>query len=204
MRITFLVDGFNLYHSIAEKRHLHKYKWLNLPEYLRQFLRSEETLEEVYYFSALCSWNEAKRSRHRLLIKALTNSGVHVVLGKFKERHKECRHCGRVFMAPEEKETDVNIAIYLFYLAFKDKYDTAIVVSGDTDLTPAIKLTKKNFPNKKIGVFFPPGRGRYTKEMKQICDFHKLLKEEYFNGFRYPDEIVLPEEKVLSVPSNWK
>ena len=40
----------------------------------------------------------------------------------------------------EEKETDVNIAIAMIKDAAQDVYDTAILVSGDTDLSTFVVL----------------------------------------------------------------
>jgi hypothetical protein len=50
--------------------------------------------------------------KHRRLIRALELNGVDIIYGKFKMRDKKCRSCGAVYKIPEEKQTDVNIAIY--------------------------------------------------------------------------------------------
>ena len=42
--------------------------------------------------------------------------------------------------------------------AFKNKYDAAILISGDSDLVPPIKAVHQNFPSKRVTVFFPPKR----------------------------------------------
>jgi hypothetical protein len=41
---------------------------------------------------------------------------------------------------PEEKGSDVNLATYLLFDAFRNRYDTAIVVSNDSDLAAPIRL----------------------------------------------------------------
>ncbi len=46
-----------------------------------------------------------------------------------------------------EKGVDVRIAVDMLVGAFEDRYDTAIVVSSDTDLIPAIKWIKKQGKN---------------------------------------------------------
>jgi uncharacterized LabA/DUF88 family protein len=51
---------------------------------------------------------------------------------------------------PGRKQTDVNIAIYLFEEAFKNHYDTSFILTADTDLAPAILSVKRNFPEKRI------------------------------------------------------
>jgi hypothetical protein len=47
--------------------------------------------------------------------------------------------------------------------AFDNKYDTAIIVTGDSDLVPALEAVKKLKPGKRFIAAFPPNR--YSKEM---------------------------------------
>jgi hypothetical protein len=39
-----------------------------------------------------------------------------------------------------------------------DQYDRAVIISGDTDLIPAIKAVRSTFPQKQIGVMIPIGK----------------------------------------------
>jgi len=55
----------------------------------------------------------------------------------------------------EEKETDVAIACKLLELFFLKKCDTIVLMSGDTDMVPALKTSKRLFPKKKIYIIFP-------------------------------------------------
>jgi uncharacterized LabA/DUF88 family protein len=59
------------------------------------------------------------------------------------------------FLKPEEKRTDVNMAIQIVEDGFKDKYDKAIIFTGDSDISPAITMIKKNFPNKQFVSVIP-------------------------------------------------
>lgn len=69
---------------------------------------------------------------------------MEVVLGKFKSKRLRCKvqgcqHPNKEYFSREEKETDVNIAIHLLTDAFNETFDTAFILSADTDLIPAIK-----------------------------------------------------------------
>src|SRR5258708_1133879 len=133
-----------------------KYKWLNLAELCQCYaIEKGDVVEAVLYFTALAYWNSGKVARHQRYIRALENEGVKVVYGEFKERQKRCLRCKQYFLTHEEKQTDVNIAVTLFQLAVDDKYDKAIVISGDTDVLPAVKLVQKTFPEKEVGVVIP-------------------------------------------------
>ncbi len=94
-------------------------------------------------------------------------------MGHFKEKDRECKNCHRRWIAHEEKETDVNIALWLLREAYKDNFDEAFILSRDSDLTPAIRMVATEFPNKSIKVISPPNAG-HSKEMAKIVGNKKL------------------------------
>lgn len=96
----------------------------------------------------------------------------------------------------------MNIAIKLFKLALQDRYDTAIIISGDSDLIPAIQEIKQTFPNKRFGVIIPISRR--ADNLKNACDFYMKLKEKHLRASRLENEIDLGNGKKLICPSNWQ
>ncbi len=157
-RIAFLVDGFNLYHSTLRLRRDTGCctKWLDLHSLCQSYLHlfgKDSTLISVQYFSALpyhlSSRAPGKISRHRKYLSCLNNSGVIVELGRFKEKQVFCTSCRTTFLKHEEKETDVSIAVSLLELLFTDVCDMAVIMSGDTDLSPAVKKESKTFSPKE-------------------------------------------------------
>jgi len=155
MKSMCYVDGFNLYHAIDDLG-LHHYKWVDLRNLCEVFCPAN--LSRVYYFSAIATWRQAESARHKEYIKALRSSGVICVLGKFKQKDRECFNCKRKWKDHEEKETDVNIALHILRDAFKDRFEKAIIISGDSDLAPAIRMVRGEFPRKRIKVIAPLGR----------------------------------------------
>lgn len=155
-RVVCFIDGFNLYHAIAKLKAPHL-KWVNLYSLSSVFVRPQsQYLVDVHYFSAYADWLPQQKSRHIQYVKALMASKVSPVMGKFKIKDRNCPSCHHRWNGHEEKETDVNIALALLDLAYKDKYDHAFLVSNDSDLTPAINMVRGNFPNKKITTIVPP------------------------------------------------
>jgi len=65
-RITFLIDGFNIYHSAIDVSNFLggvTTKWLNLHSLCHSYLQlfgKDARLEEIYYFSALATHLEHK------------------------------------------------------------------------------------------------------------------------------------------------
>ncbi len=123
-RVSFFVDGFNLYHSLC--RALRKYperpvKWLNLPSLFESMLYTLDghcEQEQVFYFTAyaehLSQKDPQKISRHKAYVRALTASGVKVVRNHFKRKDVWDSFNGIKVVSHEEKETDVAIATHQF------------------------------------------------------------------------------------------
>jgi len=201
-RVVFFVDGFNLYHSLDCIPSYHKYKWLNLDKLARCFVTSRDNVEKVFYFTTYSTWDSVKLVKHQLYVRALQFKDVEVVFGAFRYVDKICRICHKQYKTFEEKQTDVNIAIKLFQTAVQGFWDTAIIISGDSDLIPAIRAVKSTFPVKRIGLVIPIGRR--AEELKQVVDFHMKLKEKHLATSQFEDEITIDGGIKLTRPGTWK
>jgi uncharacterized LabA/DUF88 family protein len=201
-KVIFLIDGFNLYHAIAEDNRFRKYKWIGLSSLAEKFITKNDKIKDIYYFTALATWSIDKVNRHKIFIKAQELNGVKVIYGEFRKKDKYCNICKRTYQTFEEKKTDVNIAISLFQLAIKDEYDKAIIISGDSDLIPSIEAVKSTFPAKQIGVIIPIGRR--AELLKNTCDFYMKMKEKHLNASMLPDEIDIGDGKKIIRPEYWK
>ena len=73
------------------------------------------------------------------------------------------------YQAHEEKKTDINIAITLLVDAVADKFDTVLILSGDSDLAPVTTKLKELCPGKKIGIIVPQNQS--AMNLKQHADF---------------------------------
>ena len=200
-RIVVLVDGYNLYHSIDDNPFYHKYKWLDIMTLAKRIVPNSYSMQDLYYFTSLMKWKPDKMKRHIVFIRALETTGVKVIYGEFKLRDRLCTNCNKEYQGHEEKQTDVNLAISLFSLAIEDRYDTALVVTGDSDIIPSIKAVRKMFPAKRIGVAIPIGRE--AEEIKNVASFYLRLKEKHFKTSLFPDEIDLGNGEKLIKPATW-
>lgn len=167
IRTSFLIDGFNLYHSVKTATHDlglngSGTRWLDIHSMCQSYLHLIDTtarLSEIYYFSALAKHLEMKKPdvtvRHRTYIRCLEHTGVIVELHRFKKSLTFCQKCKQTFNRREEKETDVAMATRMLELLFLDKCDTIVLVTGDTDIVPAVKTAQNIFPKKEI-IFMMP------------------------------------------------
>ena len=169
-RVVGYVDGFNLYSGLRDSGY-RRYYWLNIREMVRHLLRPYQRLSRTKYFTAricgrgpgvgrnLAGVMEGKRRRQAVYLEALgTLADFDIYYGHYLSQVIRCRDCGRSWSDNEEKMTDVNIATELLVDAFEDRFDTALLVSADSDLVPAIRALKTVLPGKRVIVFFPPGR----------------------------------------------
>lgn len=201
IRVSAFIDGFNFYHAIDDLG-AHHLKWVDLWALCRQYAPSPDLeLTQVFYFSAFATWRPNAYKRHREYVKALRSVGVTPVMGKFKAKDRQCRKCGQRWVHHEEKETDVNIALYLLSEATKDTYDRALLVSGDSDLGPAIRMVRSQFPDKQLRILAPLGRG-YSMDLfnaaggKQHC---RQLRDVHVERALFPKEVLDANGKILAV-----
>lgn len=211
MRTTFLVDGFNLYFSavaLSKDADGATTKWLDLKAMLSSCLSlidSSAALKEIHYFSAVAHHRESRHpgsaGRHERYLEAIRATGVIVELGRFKRKYFKCYGCQTEHELHEEKETDVAIGMKLLELFHQDECDAAVLVTGDTDLTAAVRTAKRLFPSKKVFVAFP--YRRKNDEFLPIVDGSFRLKRNRYLNHQFPDPFKTPSGKQLAKPSHW-
>jgi len=199
MRYCFYTDGFNVYYSLNTIQ-FRKYKWLDYRELVRHFVSHRDSVSGIHYFTTCVSWKPDAVARHKEYIKALRSVRVKVIFGRFTKKDVTCHICGKGFKTREEKQTDVNIALHMVKGAVKDTYDRAVLISGDTDLAPAIQAVHEIAPEKEVGVVFPPRR--FNNSLKEAADFYKTIGEKVLRKSQFPDTLVIGGATV-SRPNSW-
>ena len=198
-KVIVYVDGFNLYHALSDLND-NRLKWLDLWSLSQSLIRDYQTLEAVKYFSAYATWMPGRMKRHQIYVAALEAQGVTPVLGRFKMKFVRCQaNCRQQYVTHEEKETDVNIGVHLMADALRDRFDTALVVSADTDIAAAISHTLIEAPEKKILVAAPPGRFGRAREMEPAFEITKGK----IRGNLLPDTVQLSDGKIINKPTQY-
>jgi len=206
-RVTFLIDGFNLYHSIIDLDHFRNLhvKWLDIRSLCSSFLpliSKDATLATIYYFSAFAyHLNDPNIiKRHQDYIECLKSIGIIAEMGRFKPKDVTCPLRGK-FIKHEEKETDIAIAARLFEVMFDNKCDTIVLLTGDTDLIPAVKVCKSLFPAKTILFAFP--YRRHNQELKQLLPGSFRIHVNTYAQHLFPDPVLLPDGSKIYKPTSW-
>ena len=209
-RVAFLVDGFNVYHSIREaiKDGSGSIKWLDYLSLCRSYLNvfgREARLARVVYFSAYATHLQQTHPdvivRHRKYVQALRSTGVEPMMGRFKWRPRWCPTCQKEYPGHEEKETDVSIAVTLMELCLNDVCDIVVLVSGDTDLLPGIRAVKRLCTDKQVWVAFP--YKRFNLELAQTAHGTIKIRRAKYAKHQLPDPTILPDGTLVTKPSGW-
>jgi len=210
-RVTFLVDGFNLYHSVRQAETARKsppLRWLDVRGLLGYYLYTfghAASLEEVHFFTALPThrqgYDAGAVQRHKKHLKALEASGVHLHVAGFKRKDLTCPHCRTRIERHEEKETDVALGVKAIELLHLGACDTLVIVSGDTDFAPAMRTAKRLFPAAQICVAFP--HARFNAELQQIADLSFRIRAARYAEHQLPDPVELPDGRRIPRPPGW-
>jgi uncharacterized LabA/DUF88 family protein len=197
-RVISFIDGFNLYHAITRLKQPHL-NWVDLKNPSLSFIKSQsEELTQTLYFSALSTHtSEENQMQQKAFITAQKLRGIKVILGQFKKKNRYCSLCSSNFVTHEEKETDVNIALTLFELAYQDLYDRAFLISNDSDQAPAIKKVLEHFPHKKITIVTPP-LSRQCNELIQVASDKTKITTHHLERCLSP-AIVTDGSRLISV-----
>ena len=201
-KVIAYIDGFNLYFGLKSKG-WRRYYWLNQQQLVQNLLKPTQNLVLTKYFTAHISGPPDKRKRQTTYIEALsTLSDFHIYYGKYQNIPRLCYHCGFEDEVPNEKMTDVNIAVELLSDAFRDSYDTAFLISADSDLVPPINRVRNLFPKKNIIVVFPPDR--FSKELAKIANACFTLGRGKITQSLFTEEVRKADGYILKCPERWK
>lgn len=162
IRAAFYVDGFNAYHALdgLKKPHL---KWLDWAALATLVIPSKsESLVRTVMCTAVKTNDPQKQLRHRRYLAALESSGVECLRGHFADDPRSCRDCGSGWIAPVEKQGDVNLAISVIDDAHRDVFDHAYLVTADGDQAATARMLRSTFPGKRLTSVILPGQ-RHNK-----------------------------------------
>lgn len=209
-RVSVFIDGFNLYHSLTQEVSPHrypykKYKWLDLHALASMFLRRDEAISSLHYFTAFVPWDPGMSARHHVYVEAQKRNPIQLHLGSFRKKWKTCRAaCKQQFETYEEKMTDVNIAVELILSCVQNHHDVAFLISGDNDMMPALEAAQKLCPQKELRIILPVSAK--SKRMTQWATAHKIpyaqIKENHLRSAQLPTDVAI-NGTIFSKPALW-
>ncbi len=200
------IDGFNFYHGAMEKRGKGR-KWLNFQKWLVKLFPSNNIIK-IKHFTARSSgkYDPGKPLRQAVYFRALnTLSPVYEpVLGKFKPKNIKIRLNedteirSWIFV---EKGTDVNLATHLVSDAHQKKFETAIVISNDSDLAEAIRIVVQDL-NMPVGIVNPHIGKHFSSELLRYASFKEVVREAPILASQFSD-LMKDSAGTFTKPREW-
>lgn len=169
LRTIAYVDGYNLFYGCLRGT---PFKWLDVASLLRHILRVQDPgalLVRTRYFTSRVM---PKFSPHGLeseaaqlaYLRALeAQPSLDVMLGRYTAvKFKAMRFCRPPRLDKrvetwrlEEKETDVSLAVSMYRDVAQGVVDQILLVSNDSDLSPALRMIREDFPQVRVGIVIP-------------------------------------------------
>jgi uncharacterized LabA/DUF88 family protein len=210
-KAIFYIDGYNWYHAVF--RHYPEWKWLNIQGFCES-LRPHDEVTSVKVFSALIDpenpSSDARERQVRYFNALRTLPKIKIILGAFQPREVTCRaHCGQKYLVPEEKKTDVNIAVEMISDALEGNCDAIYIISGDSDVQPAVEWIRKRFQAIKIAVYVPslpseqPTRRLDYYRTRGLDVECKFLPLGGIKDHQLPNTVKLPNGHLAVRPHVW-
>ncbi|MGF6129000.1 uncharacterized LabA/DUF88 family protein [Pseudomonas frederiksbergensis] len=229
MRTAFFVDGYNVFYGLLADT---PYKWLNLPQllaYIAHIENPESSVASIDYFTAsvkpqLATRGIASKEAQDTYVRALRAHNGDVHYGRHQlEPARAPRFINKKIGASrqdttpiwklEEKETDVHIAISMYRTAARQTKVTAaesiqqlVLVSGDTDMAPALKANREDFPHITVGIVLPYRTGLKRIPPGSLKDhshwMRRAISAEELQSHQFPDKV--PTRKTPAIkPDYW-
>lgn len=118
-----------------------------------------------------------------------------------KEIRYRSRTCEVLLRRHEEKETDVAIAAAIVESAAVRDCSAILLVSGDTDLVPALAAARKVRPDIRLICLFPPYRS--NEAFRHQADAVLKISPRKLPGHLLPDPVHTADGRSLSKPATW-
>lgn len=182
-RVMVFIDGNNLYHSL---KHVMGRTNLDFHEFTNRLVQNRQLIRVYYYNAPLNREDDEEKYRQQQSFFDSLDTVPYLTkkFGRLEKRLvKQTLPDGTFVSAPTyvEKGVDTFIVIDMLSHAYKDNYDTAVLVSGDEDFAVLVETVKdigKHVEVANLG-------GSYI--LRQAADKYVLIDKELLQGIQQPD-----------------
>ena len=195
VRSYVYVDGFNLYYGAVRGT---PYKWLDVRR-LSELLLPGHSIEAVRYFTARVSARKEdphKPTRQQIYLRALrTLPGLEIIYGSFLSHDvmmllAEPNPDGPKFVKitkTEEKGSDVNLATHLMHDAYLGRFDSAVLITNDSDLLEPIRIVRREL-KLEVGILNPHNQTP-SRVLLRHASFVKQIRAGALRASQFPDAL---------------
>jgi len=226
-RCKVYIDGFNLYMGRLQKNR--RLRWLNVVALSQLLAQDVGNLIGVEFYTAHVSGkiDPEGQLRQGIYIQALKTlePTLRLHIGKFAVKERWVKPCDPFETRPlgiaapaqlpellkatvaQEKESDVKLAVHLLHNAVCNEYDTAFVISNDSDLTEAVRIATHHY-EKEI-VIVPPVAERggdfapLARKLELAASRVQHIRTAVLEECQFPNSVVKPNGRHVTRPVDW-
>lgn len=137
-KVAIYIDGGNTYRRLKDVGIPEKSSRFDFSAFVKHLVGERELISKRYYVGVVKNFDNSAKGEQMVksqqtFLNGLTEQGFEIKFGRIMYDGGAIR----------EKGVDVKLSVDLVVGAVDNIYDTAIVISSDTDLIPAIKYIRK-------------------------------------------------------------
>ncbi|MEO8451562.1 MAG: NYN domain-containing protein [Gemmatimonadota bacterium] len=181
LKTIVYVDGFNFYYGAVRKT---PYKWLDIPAMCQKLLPRHEIVKTKYFTARVAARpsDPDQPNRQQTYLRALqTLPNIEVIYGHFLTNRvrmpvANCPPNAQRYewvIKTEEKGSDVNLATHLVADAFRRRFEAAVLITNDSDLTEAVRIVKQEL-GLVVGILNP--HQHPSRELLKNASFMKPIR----------------------------
>jgi len=170
-RVMIFIDGSNLYHSL---KGFFKRTGIDIGRFSHKLLDKRRLIRIYYYNATVGRKEEPERYRDQQAFFASVSSIPYCEL-----RLGRLVYINWPNVPPYEKGVDIQLTTDLLTHSFKNNYDVAILVAGDSDYVGALQAVKDNGKNAEVALF---GKERTSRPLREVADKVITLDGRFLKG----------------------
>jgi uncharacterized LabA/DUF88 family protein len=176
-RVSIYIDGANFVYGLKSLNPKYSDYHFNFKDFIKNIVGKNDLIDIFYYNASLKQEINPRRfkEQQKLLARLRKIIKCKVIL---------CKRQKRFDKDDEEyytiKGDDINLALDMLNDAWKDKYDRAILISGDGDFVPLLKYVKNK--NKRVEVisFIELTSKNLINEADKFSFINKKIANKFF------------------------
>ena len=192
-RISIFIDGENFCYGIKSINKYYTDFKFDFKKYI-DYITKGKKLVNVYYFIAPLKQhlNPTIYTKQQKLFSRLKNAGIKIILCKRKKRdHEDGTETHKI------KEDDIRLALQMLKDAYNNKFDTALLFSGDGDFVPLPEFLKEKGKKMEV-VYF---ESSISVSLLRVCNFKGIkIDKKILNKF-FLREKKMKNKKILGIES---
>jgi uncharacterized LabA/DUF88 family protein len=176
-RISIYIDGANFVYGMKSLSPKYSDYHFNFEEFIKKIVGENDLIDILYYNASLKQAVNPRRfkEQQKLLARLKKITKCKVILCKRQKRfNKDDEEYYTI------KGDDINLALDMLNDAWENKYDKAILFSGDGDFAPLLKYVKNK--NKKVEVisFFELASKNLLNEADKFIFIDRKIANKFF------------------------